>query len=163
MRRRAGDGRCCAVLLALGTRRGFVGRSSLPPPASGESTSLNLDRWTTLFPPSMPLTNCHYSVDINTYVLLKIIHLIDTMCVNYTIINRPTRRTISIHDIYKLVHLIKVVLPQQPPAYRWRRRSSATELACLRHGQHSIRLPAGDDGTSLRGISPHISPRSIFD
>jgi hypothetical protein len=159
VRRWAGDGQCCAVLLALGTRRGFVGRSSLPPPASGESTSLNLDRWTTLFPPSMPLTNyCQLTWDCST----KFFDFVDHICVEYSIIDCLIRRTILIHDIYTLVHLIKVVLPQQPPAYRWRRRSSATELACLRHGQHSIRSPAGDDGTSLRGISPHISPRSIL-
>lgn len=53
------------VLLALGTRRGFVGRSSLPP-ASGESTSLNLDVSPTLFRASMPLTN-HRLVDMGLF------------------------------------------------------------------------------------------------
>ena len=64
------------VLLALGTRRGFVGRSSLPPPASGESTSLNLDRWTTLFPPSIPLTNYRLVEHGNVLLIVFFVSLI---------------------------------------------------------------------------------------
>ena len=141
------------LLLPLGTRRGFVGRSSLPP-ASGESTSLNLDRWTTLFPPSIPLTN--YRLVEHGIVLLIALLVSLIMYAQKSIINwHKTKFNIPSH-LPQLSRMIKVVLPQQPPAYRWRRRSSATELACLRHGQHRIRSPAGDDGTSLRGISPHI-------
>jgi hypothetical protein len=152
-----GDGRvmvgCLCYYCLSGTRRGFVGRSSLPP-ASGESTSLNLDRWTTLFPPSIPLTN--YRLVEHGIVLLIALLVSLIMYAQKSIINwHKTKFNIPSH-LPQLSRMIKVVLPQQPPAYRWRRRSSATELGCLRHGQHSIiRSPAGGDGTSLREISPH--------